>query len=213
MMRKRDEEYHRKWSAAELKERAMRRFAFLMGDKKPSERYEYLIDCFASYFARENGPLKPAKGIILSGCTGCGKTTLFKLFNFNFYWKCDQPAGQLSDHNTIIFSWNSCRGIAMEYTDKERGGIACLKKYFGVPYRVPSLFDDLGAENIGSHYGNKADVMGEIIQSRYEAGARTFFTTNLTYQEIQDTYGVRVASRLAEMCNWVDMKINEDYRK
>lgn len=213
MMRKRDEEYHRKWSAAELKKRAMARFVQLMGEKKPSARYAYLIDCFASYFARENGLLKPAKGIILSGCTGCGKTTLFKIFNFNFVWACDQPAVQLSDHNALLFSWNSCRGIAMEYTDKERGGIACLKKYFGVPYRVPSLFDDLGAENIGIHYGTKADVMGEIIQSRYDDGARTFFTTNLTYEQIQQTYGERVASRLAEMCNWVDMQINEDYRR
>ena len=209
MMRKRDEENHRKWSAEELKERAMARFASLMGEKKPSERYEYLIDCFASYFARESGKLKPEKGIILSGCTGCGKTTLFKIFNFNFLWKCDNPAWQLTQHNALIFSWNWCRSIAMEYTDKEKGGFAALKKYFnGV-----SLFDDLGAENIGIHYGTKADVMGEIIQSRYEVGARTFFTTNLNFDELRKTYDERVASRLAEMCNWVNMGINEDYRR
>ena len=101
----------------------------------------------------------------------------------------------------------------MEYTDKDKGGFAALKKYFGMPYRVPSLFDDLGAENIGSHYGTKADVMGEIIQSRYEVGARTFFTTNLNFDELRKTYDERVASRLAEMCNWVNMGINEDYRR
>lgn len=216
-MRRREEEYNRKWTSEELKERAMRRFAFLMVDKQPDDkqpqpnaRYAQLIDAFAKYFAGENGPLNVRKGIILSGCTGCGKTTLFKLFNFNFYWKCDQPAGPLSGENTLLFAWNSCRGIAMEYTDKQRGGIAALKNYFnGV-----SLFDDLGAENIGSHYGTKADVMGEIIQSRYEnKRVLTFLTTNLTYEQIQQTYGERVASRLAEMCNWVDMEINEDYRR
>lgn len=211
MMRRRNAEYSRKWSADELKERAMRRFAFLMGEKKPSERYAQLIDAFAKYFAGENGPLDIRKGIVLSGCTGCGKTTLFKMFNFNFYWKCDQPGGPLSKENTLLFAWNSCRGIAMEYTDKQHGGIAALKKYFG---GGPSFFDDLGAENIGSHYGTKADVMGEIIQSRYENNRMlTFLTTNLTYEQIQQTYGERVSSRLAEMCNWVDMKINEDYRR
>lgn len=211
VIRRKDEEYRRKWTASELHDRAMARFVQLMGDKQPNARYAQLMLAFSKYFAGEtDGPLNTKKGILLSGCTGCGKTTLFKLFNFNYHFSCDKGPYALSQENTLLFSWNSCRGIAMEYTDRERGGIIALKKYFG---RGADLFDDLGAENIGSHYGTKADVMGEIIQSRYEVRAITFITTNLTYEQIQKTYQERVASRLAEMCNWVDMEINEDYRK
>lgn len=210
--RERTDAYERQWTASELYERALARFHHLMPDKQPSARYEEVMRGFAKYFARETGGrLNPRKGIILSGCTGCGKTTLFKLFNFNYHWPCDRPEGSLSHKNTVLFSWNSCRYIAMKYTDKQNGGINALREYFGPQ---AAFFDDLGAENIASHFGTKVDVMGEIIQSRYDCkGALTFFTTNLTYEQIQQTYNERVASRLAEMCNWLDMGINEDYRR
>ncbi len=208
-IRRADAESGRRWTAEELKGRAMTRYVSLLGGKEPCDRYGYLIDAFAAYFAGQDGHLRPRKGIILSGCTGCGKTTLFKLFNFGSVWECDSPKRPLSEGNTVLFGWQSCRAIAMEYADKQRGGVESLKKYFSGNI----MFDDFGAENIASHYGSKSDVMGEIIQSRYERRCRTFITTNLTFEQIQKVYGERVASRLAEMCSWVDMGINEDYRR
>ncbi|MDE7072474.1 MAG: hypothetical protein K2O66_03800 [Bacteroidales bacterium] len=186
----------------------MRRYDSMI-EKLPGARYSELIDAFAAYFAGQGGPLSIRKGILLSGCTGCGKTTLFKLFNFVAVWDCDNPRRPLSGDNAQLFEWHSCRGIAMEYADKQRGGVESLKKYFS----GDMLFDDFGAENISSHFGSKADVMGEIIQSRYERKGKTFITTNLNYEQIQKNYGERVASRLAEMCSWVDVGIDEDYRR
>lgn len=166
---------------------------------------------FAGYFAREESVKLPQrKGILLSGCTGCGKTTLFRVFNFATPWACD-PHGRrpLTEDNARLFAIKSCRQIAMDYADADTGGVAALKRHFtGV-----ALFDDLGAENVSSHFGNKADVMGEILQSRYERRATTHITTNLTFAQIQQTYGERVASRLAEMCSFIDMRIDEDYRR
>lgn len=160
-----------------------------------------LIGFLSRYFAGEEGKQNLRKGIIISGCTGCGKTTLFRLFHF--------AGTRATEENVRLFAWRSCRDIAIEYADPVNGGVQSLKRHFA----GAALFDDLGAENISSHYGNRADVMGEIIQSRYDRKALTFFTTNLTFSQIRDTYGERVASRLSEMCSWLDMKITEDYRR
>ncbi len=68
-------------------------------------------------------------------------------------------------------------------------------------------FDDLGTEQILTHYGKECNVMAEIILSRYENFTRhhrlTHFTTNLSADEIEDLYGSRVRSRLREMCNLI----------
>lgn len=202
-------EDERRYTAAELYDRAAVRLRTVTG-REPSERYKELMRAFAGYFAREESDkLQQRKGILLSGCTGCGKTTLFRIFDFATLWACDQNGRPLSEDNARLFGWRSCRQIAMEYADRDRGGAASLMRHFtGV-----SCFDDFGAENVASHYGNKADVMGEIIQSRYERRSTTYITTNLTFAQIQQTYGERVASRLAEMCSWLDMGINEDYRR
>lgn len=200
-LRRSEQESGRRWSAEEVERYALSRFEVLTGNRKPGERYGKLIHALALYFAGEDGRLKPNKGIILSGCTGCGKTTLFKLFYF--------ANTRATEENVRLFSWASCRQIAIDYVDPVNGGLQSLKKYFN----GSALFDDFGAENLASHYGNRADVMGEIIQSRYERKALTFLTTNLSYEQIRDAYGERVSSRLAEMCSWLDTDINEDYRR
>lgn len=77
-------------------------------------------------------------------------------------------------------------------------------------------FDDFGAEGDAYHYGNKVNVMEEILQDRYEAfgryGMRTYITTNLNEEEIEGAYGTRVISRLREMCNFLVLK-GQDRRK
>lgn len=206
MMRRREEEYSRRWSASELKDRAMRRFAALLGDKQPCERYAYLIDAFARYFAGEAGPLNPAKGIILSGCTGCGKTTLFKAFNFGTVFQCDRPKKSLTADNALLFGAARCTDVADTYAEHGPQG---LKRYYG----GNMMFDDLGVEAVGVNFGSRENVMARVIQERYDRNGLTFLTTNLDYKGIQQAYGERVASRLAEMCSWVDMGINEDYRR
>lgn len=172
-------------------------------------RYLELVDAFANYFAGANGPLNPAKGILLRGSVGCGKTTLFRVFNFGTIYPCDTPQRQLTEDNAILFGSVSCNRIAREYADKVTGGVQVLKRYFA----GNMFFDDLGTESVAKYYGNEMDVMGEIIQERYDRKGLTFITTNLDYKGIQQTYGERVASRLAEMCSWLDMGIDEDYRR
>lgn len=190
----------RQWTSEELERVALARLQ-QKTDKTIAGRYAELVSAFAKYFAREQGVLPLNKGIILSGCTGCGKTTLFRLFYY--------ANTNATNDNVVLFKWSDCPSIAMNYTDRDNGGVAALRPHF----RGAALFDDLGAEEVASHYGNKADVMRQIIQERYKFGALTFITTNLTFRQIAKDYGERIASRLSEMCSWVDMGINEDYRR
>ena len=68
-------------------------------------------------------------------------------------------------------------------------------------------FDDLGAEQSLKYYGNECNVMGEILLSRYEYFVSndmlTHITTNLSSPEIENTYGMRVRSRLRETMNLI----------
>lgn len=67
------------------------------------------------------------------------------------------------------------------------------------------LFDDLGTEEKGHYYAERPEVFQMFIQIRYELykkfGTKTHFTSNLTFDEIGNRYGLRCKSRLQEMCD------------
>ena len=79
-------------------------------------------------------------------------------------------------------------------------------------------FDDLGIEPFGRFFGQECNVMGEVLLSRYELFLRhkvkTFGTTNMNSEEIEDRYGSRVRSRMRSMFNLVAFDKNtKDKRK
>lgn len=76
---------------------------------------------------------------------------------------------------------------------------------------VGICFDDLGDEEIKSHYGNKENVMARILSTVYdECEEKNLFhyfhaTTNLSGNELEQQYDKRVRSRLREMFNWIEV--------
>ena len=64
-------------------------------------------------------------------------------------------------------------------------------------------FDDLGDEREINHYGNRINLMAEVLKERYVnvPHNRTMVTTNLTPEQIKEKYGERVYSRMREMFN------------
>lgn len=65
-------------------------------------------------------------------------------------------------------------------------------------------FDDLGMEPEMGNYGDKLNIMTEVLLRRYETRAKnTILTTNLTLEQIEAGYGKRVADRMKEMFNQV----------
>ena len=135
------------------------------------------------------------KGILLAGPVGCGKTTLINIMKYL------TPA----EHKFIV---KPCRDISFEFIQE---GYEVIHRYTkGKQQHLdPKIycFDDLGVENNLKYYGNECNVMGEILLSRYDLFVSrqvpTHLTTNLSATEIETNYGIRVRSRLRELCNLI----------
>lgn len=161
------------------------------------------------------------KGLLIPGVYGCGKTWMMQLF---------------SRQTRLSFEVVRAKVISQEFleaTDKK------IPEVYMRPYRcnwdeeqMPSdvnypsdevfnqkllglCIDDLGSEGVKNSYGNKSNVIGDIIEARYAAGYTGVFlhgTTNLTADQLKEFYGGRVASRMKEIFNWIVLP-GEDRRK
>ena len=137
------------------------------------------------------------KGILLVGPVGCGKTSLMNICRFLL------PAQRRH-------AMKSCRDISFEFIKE---GYDIFHRYTNgsfnqAPFEPKTFcFDDLGLENVMNYYGNQCSAMAEILLSRYDLFHQfdmlTHLTTNLNSKEIEEMYGLRVRSRLREMCNLV----------
>lgn len=163
---------------------------------------EFIIELLSWYFTRDDrftaAGYSFAKGIMLYGPVGCGKTSIFKLFSCN----------PVSSYALI-----SCRKVASDYS---KIGSEAIDEYSGYLQPVISTdyfkhrsfgicFDDLGTEEIKKNYGNEANVMADILLNRYDSQLsmknKTHLTTNLNAEQIEQMYGARVRSRSREMFN------------
>lgn len=135
------------------------------------------------------------KGLLITGNTGAGKTTLMQLFKRNTR-QCYQVV--------------NCRQLNVLFAIQ---GYEMLGRY-SVPIRIPlaeetfyqqelgTCFDDLGVENDNV----RINVMAEIILNRYENSTPwhyTYITTSLTAGQIKQRYGSRVQSKVREMFNMI----------
>jgi hypothetical protein len=72
--------------------------------------------------------------------------------------------------------------------------------------------DDMGTEDIKNYYGNKKNVVGDLIERRYSKGNTGIWlhaTTNLSGDQIEQYYGGRVRSRMREVFNFIELKGND----
>jgi len=135
--------------------------------------------------------------IILSGATGSGKTHLAVSCLREF----KTPDGAL--FITVPELLMKARGTFRENSDTTEEKL--IQTYTS---RQLLCLDDLGAEK-NSDYA--ITTLYLIIDKRIAECRQTIITTNLTLQEIETTFGARIASRLSAMEN---IKINmPDYRK
>jgi hypothetical protein len=167
---------------------------------------EYFTNDIA--FEKRDDSFSLKKGNMIYGNVGCGKTTLFKLFAAN-------PKQS--------YAIATCREIQQAFSSKKNGGYDAIVPYFGNPtssrldmsYNHRELgicFDDLGTENGGMNFGQSANVMAEVLLTRYERGSgiweRTHISTNLSADQIEEFYGARVRSRAREMFNQIHFPID-----
>lgn len=137
------------------------------------------------------------KGLMVMGPVGCGKTSLMKVMS-NYCASKDRPV------------FRSCNQVIIDFNSKGYDSIEQYTKgsfvYYSAAPRV-YCFDDLGLEGTGYYYGCNANVMAEILLSRYNYFISrhmvTHVTTNLNSDELESIYGNRICSRMREMFNLV----------
>lgn len=75
--------------------------------------------------------------------------------------------------------------------------------------------EDIGAEDVKNNFGNKTNVIGDILEARYVnnlLGIWFHGTTNMTTAQFGEFYGGRVTSRLREKTNFIELR-GPDRRK
>ena len=135
-------------------------------DNKRLPIFKYFKEFMDSYLKDKKG-----KGLYLSGSFGSGKTYLIAAL-FNELAKKDINSA-LVYYPELLRSLKSSFGS--DYEEK-----------FDFIKRVPLLLlDDIGAENTTSW--SRDEVLGPILQYRMEEELPTFFTSNLTLEELEKT--------------------------
>lgn len=142
------------------------------------------------------------KGIILAGNFGTGKTWLMSLFRKN-----NRQVYHVEEAKEIAFAYQKNGDEAVErhkakIVNSFNDPTVFFQKYSGV------CFEDIGAEDIKNNFGNKANVIGDLIETRYVNDCMGIWfhgTTNLTTSKFEQFYGGRVTSRLREKTNFIEL--------
>lgn len=136
-----------------------------------------------------------SQGMLVCGKTGTGKTMLFQILQ-----------RVIHPQHPLKFRMRSSIDVVENFGINGHESFLEDKKH-------NMLYDDLGAEEKGVHYGDRIEVFEKLIQQRYDlwknTGIRTYFTSNYTPQEIEKRYGSRPISRLREMCEHIVFNHND----
>lgn len=142
------------------------------------------------------------KGNILAGNFGTGKTWLMSLFRKN-----NRQVYHVEQAKDIAFAYQQNGDEAIErhknkITNAFNDPVVFFQKFSGV------CFEDIGAEDVKNNYGNKVNVIGDILEARYVNNCMGIWfhgTTNLTAAKFEQFYGGRVTSRLREKANFIEL--------
>ena len=171
-----------------------------------TEETKPIYRAITQYFARsvefENTDItqnipKLKKGLLIIGNYGCGKTSMLRAF---------QSVGKILLPEPILwFTSVSCNALVMEFEGMDTNDKSAKKHFFQKHNKAAVIyFDDFGTESNASNFGIK-NLMKDILEERYANNKRTFLTSNLTLDKIQEKYGDRVYDRLQEMFNIIIM--------
>jgi len=138
------------------------------------------------------------KGIFLYGSVGAGKTHLM----IAMIREMIERRVATFDEINFVPILELLERVKASWESGQRSPIDALK-------RVPVLFiDDLGMEVVKDW---AFQIFLNILTYRYNEDLPIYMSSNLTHDELLDRYGNAVFSRLAQMCELVEID-SDDYR-
>lgn len=146
-----------------------------------------------------------SKGLAIIGVPGTGKSLLLRIFKTYTSEVLQKNSFQVYTAHEVIDNVNTS---GVEYLEK-----------FGTSIEKPitCYIDDLAAskEKI-QHYGTQINVEEKLLSMRYNVYERyrklTHITTNKYPAEFLELYNDRIADRMNEMFNFIELK-GESFRK
>lgn len=199
----------------EIRMKKMFNTAFII-DEENKTLFELLCyyfgddDRFESY-AINMGVENPSrtKGIFLYGNFGVGKTWMMKLFCRN-----QRQCYNINNAKEIADAYRSLgEDILFDYVEITKAAVDDPSVFYqkGIGLYV----DDIGTEDLKNDYGNKKNVIGDLIEMKYlKETCGIFFhaSTNLTSVQLKQYYGERITSRMKQIFNIIELP-GEDRRK
>ena len=139
-------------------------------DVSRGDAIRYIIDFLNNY--KEKKP----KGMYLHGNFGCGKTYLVAaLFN---------ELAKRGERSAIIYFPEFLRSLKVSFGNNNEEEASFGDKYEYIKNIPYLLIDDIGAENVTAW--GRDEILGTLLQYRMNENLTTFFTSNLTIQELED---------------------------
>lgn len=166
---------------------------------------EKIIKGLCAYFGKNKDcVLDLDKGLLIYGDCGVGKTSMMTTFHLMGKYLIESRLD-----NFMWFRVINCNDLVHEYEMEETDAGNFHKKYKNGNF----YFDDFGTERDASKFG-KSNLMKEILEKRYlDLSKKTYITTNLSIDEIEERYGMRVRDRIYEQFNYIELKGNSFRRK
>ena len=140
------------------------------------DKNRYPVIKWIKEFIEESNKGEYHKGLYLNGNFGCGKTYLLSAMLNELAKKGKSVA--------IIYYPEFLRSLKENFSDGDE-----YKRMFDMAKKVDMLLlDDIGAETVTEW--SRDEVLGTILQYRMEEGLATFFTSNLTINELEQHLAV-----------------------
>lgn len=136
-------------------------------DKSRVEVLKY-IDAYYKNYQKSR-----MKGLYLHGNFGCGKTyVVAALFN---------ELAKKGHKSIIVYFPEFLRNLKSSFSDEDS---LYNEKYNTIKHVELLLIDDIGAENLTSWA--RDEILGTILQYRMDENLPTFFTSNLSLEELEE---------------------------
>ena len=167
------------------------------GEFKASQNQSNLMNMLFKYFLHQDSTIDTKKGICLLGTFGSGKTEIMRAFtltHFHEHKPYEKPCKVTS---------------AIEMIDHYNN-----ETNFNTYFENNIYIDDLGSEQRAKYMSKEEDpILSKFFELWYlRKGLKLYLTTNLSMQELSDKYGGRVYSRLHELCNFIELDEQTDFR-